>query len=79
MKTFNNSPNEAAIKVRLTQFNGFGTNIPEATTRQNFMLVLVAILTTFALGSSPIIYAFINSPIENQTTVQTAIIGGNMF
>jgi len=79
MKTFNNSLNEAAIEVRLSQFNGSGTNIPEATTCQNFMIVLVAILTTFALGSSPIVYAFINSPIDNQTTVETAIIGGNMF
>lgn len=79
MKTFNNSLKEAATEVRLSQFNGFGTNIPEATTRQNFMIVLVAILTTFALGSSPIIYAFINSPIDNQTPVETAIIGGNMF
>ena len=55
------------------------TTTPEWTTSQKFLLILVAILSTFAVGSSPIVFAFINSPIDNQVTTETLFSGGNMF
>ncbi len=79
MNPFDNLLNEAGVKeVGLNQAD-VGTTTPEWTTCQNSIIVLVAILITFALGSSPIFYAFINSAADNEATAQTLIIDGEIF
>ncbi len=80
MKAFDDLLNFAAPpEVLSNQSLGSGTYTSEWTTCQKFLLVLVAILSTFAVGSSPIVFAFINSPIDNQVTTETLFSGGNMF
>lgn len=49
------------------------------TLRQKSMLVLVTILSSFAVGSIPVVYAFTVAQTHNQTTTQTPIIRGEMF
>ena len=81
MKAFDEPPNFAAApEVLLSrQSPGFGAATPEWTTCQKSLLVLAAVLSTFAVGASPIVFAFINSPIDNQITTEALFSGGNMF
>ncbi len=80
MKAFEDQLNFAAApEVPLSQSSSSDITTTEWTTCQKFLLVLVAILSTFAVGSSPIVFAFINSPADNQVTTQTLFSGGNMF
>lgn len=79
MKFFDNSFDEAAYsEFRLRQPLVSG-NTPELTPRQKFMTVLVAVLSSFAVGSIPVIYAFTVAPTQNHTTTETPIIRGEMF
>ena len=80
MKAFDDPLNFAAApEVILIQSSASSTTTPEWTPCQKFLLVLAAILSTFAVGASPIVFAFINSPIDNQVTTETLFSGGNMF
>jgi hypothetical protein len=65
--------------VRLSQSSGCVTTTPELNLRQKTMMVLVAVLSSFAVGSIPVVYAFTVAPTHNQTTTQTPIPRGEMF
>jgi len=80
MRFFDHSFDEAAYsELRLRQPSGSGTTTPELTPRQKFTTVLVAVLSSFAVGSIPVVYAFTVAPTQNHTTTQTPIIRGEMF
>ncbi len=66
-------------EVRLSQSSGSVTTTPELTLRQKIMLVLVAVFSSFAVGSIPVVYAFTVAQTHNQTTTQTPIPRGEMF
>lgn len=69
----------AQPKVPLSQSNGSGTNTPALTLRQKFMMVLVTVFSSFAVGSIPVVYALTLAPTQNETTTDTVIIHGEMF
>ena len=80
MKTFDQPLDQATdSEVRLSQLPGFGSATPELTLRQKFMVVLVAVLGSFAVGSIPVVYAFTLAPTHSQSTAQTPIPRGEMF
>jgi hypothetical protein len=76
MKTIARSVNS---EVHLGQLSGSGTTAPELTLRQKFTMVLVAVVSSFAVGSIPIIYAFTVAPTHGQTTTQSPFPRGEMF
>lgn len=69
----------AQPEVISTQFNGSGTNTPALTLRQKFTMVLIAVFSSFAVGSIPVVYAFTLAQTQNQNTTDTPIIRGEMF
>ncbi len=80
MKTFDHPLDQTAnSEVRLSQSPGSGTTTPELTLRQKFTLVIVAVLSSFAVGSIPVVYAFTLAPTHNPTAAQTSIPRGEMF
>lgn len=50
-----------------------------ATLAHPFAIVLVAVLSSFAVGSIPVIYAFTQAHSQNQTATSTPVIRGEMF
>jgi hypothetical protein len=80
MNNFEKSLNYAKhSKFYLSSLSTSGNTTPEWTTGQKCMMVLVVILSSFALGLSPIAYALVNTSTDNQTLAPTPMIGGNMF
>ncbi|MBV8886761.1 MAG: hypothetical protein JO235_22585 [Chroococcidiopsidaceae cyanobacterium CP_BM_RX_35] len=65
--------------VRLSQLSGSGTTKTGLGVRQKFMMVFVAVLSSFAVGSIPIIYAFTLAPTHSQDTTQSPTPRGEMF
>ena len=66
-------------EVYLNQSSGAVTTTAESTLRQKIMMVLVAVVSSFAVGSIPVVYAFTVAPTHNQTTTQTPVPRGEMF
>jgi hypothetical protein len=70
-------------EVCLSKASGSVTTTPELTVRQKIMMVFVTVLSSFAVGSIPVVYAFTVAPTDNQTTTQTTtqtpIPRGEMF
>jgi len=64
---------------RSSQSSGSITTTPELSLCQKFRLVVVAALSSFAVGSIPVVYAFTGTPAHNQATTQTPIPRGEMF
>lgn len=77
---FDNSFDQAAYsEFRSSQSSVSVATTPGLTPRQKFMTVLVAVLSSFAVGSIPVVYAFTVAPTQNHTTMETPIIRGEMF
>lgn len=76
MKTIARSVNSEAD---LGQLSGSSNIAPELTLRQKFIMVLVAVVSSFAVGSIPLIYAFTLAPTHGQTTTQSPFPRGEMF
>ena len=66
-------------KVNVASSPDFENRVNEWTNWQKFILVLMATLSSFAIGLSPIVYSFANSSIDNQTPVATPISGESVF
>ncbi len=80
MKFFDPSfDNTAYPEVRNSQLSSSDTGTPVLTAYQKFMVVLVAVLSSFAVGSIPVIYAFTLAPSQSNAATQTPIIRGEMF
>jgi len=80
MEFFDTPLDDTAYRdVRDRRSSGSSTTTPELTWRQKFTMVTVAVLSSFAVGSIPVVYAFTLAPTHNQTTTQTAIPRGEMF
>ncbi|MBV9387893.1 MAG: hypothetical protein JOZ78_15830 [Chroococcidiopsidaceae cyanobacterium CP_BM_ER_R8_30] len=76
MKTINRAVNPG---VHLNQVSGSGTTTPELTVSQKIMMVFVAVLSSFAVGSLPLIYAFTLAPTHSQNMTQSPTPRGEMF
>ena len=63
----------------LSQSPDFGVTTESATLAHPFAIVLVAVLSSFAVGSIPVIYAFTQAHSQNQTAASTPVIRGEMF
>ncbi len=70
---------ESFEQVRLNESKETGATAPALTLRQKFTLVLATVLSSFAVGSIPVVYAFTVAQTQNATTTQTPIIRGEMF
>ncbi len=66
------------LKVRLSKSSDSATT-SELSLRQKIMMVSVAVLSSFAVGSIPVVYAFTVAPTHSQTTTQTPMPQGEMF
>ncbi len=56
-----------------------GSTTSVLTPRQKFLTVLVAVLSSFAVGAIPVVYAFTVTPTHNQAPAETSFPRGEMF
>ena len=77
--TFRSNPFAFAPEQKFCLLPSPDSATAKLSLRQKIMSVSIAVLSSFAIGSIPVVYAFTAAPTPSPTTRQTPILRSEMF